>query len=60
MIRKKQLEEYFTQNRTVLGFPDATKYAGENLMYEKCDILVPAAFEMAITSENAPNIQAKV
>lgn len=45
---------------TIVGFPGADEYKGENLMYEPCDIFVPAAIEKVITSENADKIQAKV
>lgn len=48
------------EKQTINGFPGAQPYKGENLMFEKVDILVPAACEMAITSENASKIQAKV
>lgn len=59
-IDPKELEEYFMEKRSVVGFPGAQPYKGENMMFEKVDILVPAAVEMAINSENAPKIQAKV
>lgn len=48
------------EKRTIVGFPGAQPYKGESLMFEKVDILVPAAVEMAINSENASKIQAKV
>lgn len=54
------LEDYMNEKRTIVGFPGAQPYKGESLMFEKVDILIPAAVEMAINSENAPKIQAKV
>lgn len=54
------LEEYKYEHGTVNGFPGAKPYEGENLMFEPCDILVPAAVEKVITSKNAAKIQAKV
>ena len=47
-------------NGTVVGFPGAEVYTGESLLYEDCDILVPAASEKQITSDNANKIKAKV
>lgn len=35
-------------------------YTGENLMFEECDIFVPAAIEKVITSHNANKIRAKI
>lgn len=59
-IDPKKLEDYRLQNRSIVGFPDAEPYAGENLMYEPCDILVPAAVEQVIHKDNAHKINAKI
>ena len=49
----------FQENGTIVGFPNAQPYEG-NLMFEKCDIFVPAAIEKVLNAENAHKIQAKV
>lgn len=59
-ICPKELEEYQQQFQTITGFPGATKYDEKNLIFEKCDILIPAAIEKSITSDNAQCIQAKI
>lgn len=56
----QQLEDYRNEKGSIVGFPGARAYEGESLMYEPCDIFVPAAVEKVITSENAGKIQAKV
>jgi len=59
-IDPKALEEYKVDKGTIVGFPGAEPYTGENLLFENVDILVPAAMEKVIHKGNAHKIQAKV
>ncbi|CAG2105049.1 unnamed protein product, partial [Medioppia subpectinata] len=58
-IDPKELEDWKLNHGSIVGFPNAKPYEG-NLMFEKCDILVPAAAEKAINSENADKLQCKI
>ena len=46
---------------SIMGFPGATDYeSSKKILEQKCDILVPAALEGQITSDNADRVQAKI
>ncbi|KAA0189921.1 hypothetical protein HAZT_HAZT001143, partial [Hyalella azteca] len=48
------------EHGTIVGYPGAKVYEGENLLYEPCDILIPAAIEKVIHKNNAHKINCKV
>ena len=54
------LEAYAKQNGTVAGFPGATSIHRDELIFQKCDILIPAAVSGAVTADNADMVQAKI
>ncbi|MCU0425572.1 MAG: Glu/Leu/Phe/Val dehydrogenase [Candidatus Kapabacteria bacterium] len=60
-INVEDLDKHRIETKSVTNFPKAKtiKNSREVLEYD-CDILVPAALESQITSENAPRIKAKI
>src|SRR6187399_3082412 len=56
----EKLITWTSEHRTVAGFPGADKLATDKLFDMDVDILIPAALENQITSENAPRIKAKI
>ena len=56
-----ELENYLKENNSVMGFSGTKQInpSSELLIY-KCDILIPAALENAITLQNVDKIQAKL
>jgi len=59
-IDPKDLEDYKMEHGTIVGFPGAATFVGENLMFEDVDILVPAATEKVIHASIASKIKAKI
>ncbi|VDQ10936.1 unnamed protein product [Trichobilharzia regenti] len=59
-IDTRELEEWQIANGTIVGFPRAQPYSGESLLFEECDILIPAANEKQIHGGNADKIRAKL
>src|SRR6202020_2663598 len=53
------LWEYRQKEGTIHGFKGAEKAKTEDLLVTDCDILIPAATENVITSENADRVKAK-
>ena len=54
------MNDFQENGGSIVGYPGAAPYEGENLLFEKCDILIPAASEQQIHKGNAHKIQAKV
>jgi glutamate dehydrogenase (NAD(P)+) len=48
------------EKKSLAGFPRSEAITNEQLLALECDVLVPAAMENVITSDNAKNIKAKV
>jgi len=59
-IDLEQLWEFRQRNGTIHGFPGAEKYDSNDLILEDCDILIPAATENVITSQNADRVKCKI
>jgi glutamate dehydrogenase (NAD(P)+) len=55
------VQEFREDTGSIVGFPEASSLPENTDALEcECDILIPAALECQITSENAPRIRAKI
>jgi glutamate dehydrogenase/leucine dehydrogenase len=52
--------KFKNETGTVVGFPGGSFISNKDLLEVKCDILVPAALENAITQDNVDRIKAKI
>lgn len=57
----KVVDWVYTQRKSLPDFPGGgQKMSSTDILYQPCDILVPAAVENQITSENAGRVQTKI
>lgn len=54
------VNEYKAKNKSVVGFPGTKEISNAELLELPVDILIPAALENQITSDNASRIKAKI
>ena len=54
------LVEYRQRNHTIKGFPGVEPSTSAELLVADCDILMPAATENQITTQNAANVKARI
>lgn len=59
-IDPRQVMEQVKKTKSVVNFPGTEPITNEELLETQCDILVPAALENQLTSENAPKVRAKM
>jgi glutamate dehydrogenase (NAD(P)+) len=56
----QRLLEHRTETGSILDFPEAENMDSDEAMFLDCDILLPAAKENVITSQNAAGIRARI
>ncbi|HEX4603881.1 MAG TPA: Glu/Leu/Phe/Val dehydrogenase [Candidatus Angelobacter sp.] len=59
-INIDNLLEHRDRNKTIVGFPGAEAADPRELLLADCEILIPAATENVITSQNASGIKARI
>jgi glutamate dehydrogenase (NAD(P)+) len=55
-----KLIEHRQRNGTIVGFPDAEAHDANELLTTECELLLPAATENVITTQNVERIKAKI
>jgi len=59
-IDVSELMEYKAKHGTIHGFPEAEAVDQRELLTMPCDVLIPAATENVITSQNAARLQCRI
>jgi len=59
-INIDNLLEHRDRNKTIVGFPGAEAADPKELLLADCEILIPAATENVITSQNAAGVRARI
>lgn len=59
-LEPAEVKAHKDETGSVVGFPGAETLTNEELLELKCDVLVPAALEGALTARNAPRVQARI
>jgi glutamate dehydrogenase (NAD(P)+) len=55
-----QLDAHVKKTGGILGFSGASDFSADQLLYEPCDVLVPAALGNVLRKDNAAEVQARV
>jgi glutamate dehydrogenase (NAD(P)+) len=55
-----KIQAYAAKHKTVVGYPEADAIGGLDVITIDCDVLVPAAIENVITTQNAAKVKAKI
>jgi glutamate dehydrogenase (NAD(P)+) len=57
----KVIDWVYTQKKSLQDFPaGGTKMSSRDVLFQPCDIVIPAAIENQITERNASQVQAKI
>src|SRR5262249_3122563 len=57
----KVIDWVYTQKKTLQSFSESgTKMSAQNVLFQPCDIAIPAAIENQITKQNANQVQTKI
>ena len=59
-IDTRKLRDHVAARGSIAGFPGAEPIDPAVMLCQPCDILIPAATDMVITGENAPQLKCKV